>query len=109
MSDIILPTTSYKDCLLKEVSTIRNVPEPANGRLIKNSNTNIIFGRTLGIAKGPQLDTTPSFGLNQDQTGLSDRTKPIIRLVRLMFYLPNVLNETDVWFFLDEVGISNNF
>ena len=71
----------------------------------------MIFGRSVGRIKESESDK--QFHSKKDKFTITKGTQnqSNIRLVRLMFYLPNISKETDVLFFLDEVQefyVSNN-
>ena len=98
-----MPSRYCKDCQLKEISTIRKTSKPKDGQNDGNIKTCVIFGRSVGRIMKQQSVKNISLEDNQNQKSNATSSNQMIKLVRLMFYLPKISKETDVSFQLDEV------
>ena len=100
--EIILPTRYCKDCQMTEISTVRRpILEPSDDQITsQNSMKSVIYGRSVGRVKVKvfQEQTLEDYHKNKIV-----RNESRIKLVRLMFFLPNVTKEKDFGFYLDEV------
>ena len=108
-TEILLPTNGPGECIIKEVSTFRKASGQVNGQPKGIFTASIIFGRTLGVMKASGFDLNVFADNTQDQVKHAAPNQPCLKLVRLLFYLPVISNEKDVYFFLDKVGIFNHW
>ena len=102
-TEIILPSRYCKDCQLKEISTTRNAKPQNVAQDTQKLRQCVLFGRSVGRVKDAISDKKINIDENKGRSSQPNQNKSNITLVRLMFYLPNISKETDVWFFLDEV------
>ena len=105
--EIILPTKYCKDCQIKEISTIRKPMKDKKNNQIGNENPvkSVIYGRSIGRVKVTEKEKQSS---SDDSKHQLIRNKSRIKIVRLMFYLPNTTKGSDVGFYLDKVYIVYN-
>ena len=87
---------------MTEISTVRRpILEPSDDQITsQNSMKSVIYGRSVGRVKVKvfQEQTLEDYHKNKIV-----RNESRIKLVRLMFFLPNVTKEKDFGFYLDEV------
>ena len=71
----------------------------------ENPVKSVIYGRSIGRVKVTEKEKQSS---SDDSKHQLIRNKSRIKLVRLMFYLPNTTKGSDVGFYLDKVYIVYN-
>ena len=87
---------------MTEISTVRRSFQEPKGDQIASRNTvkSVIYGRSVGRVK---LKEGNEKMLQDNHKNKIVRNESRIKLVRLMFFLPNVTKEKDFGFYLDEV------
>ena len=88
---------------MKEISTTRKPTSINELQPSQFSSSGILFGRAIGRVKVPDANRQHSFAQNKEVVPKSIPDQPRIKLVRLMFYLPNICKESDASFSI-EVG-----
>ena len=100
--EIILPTRYCKECQMTEISTVRRSFQEPRGDQITSQNSikSVIYGRSVGRVKHKGCKEQM---LEDNHKKEIVRNESRIKLVRLMFFLPNVKKEKDFGFYLHEV------
>ena len=88
---------------MKEISTTRKPTTINKLQPSQMSSSGILFGRAIGRVKVPDSKRQHGFAENREVVPKSIPDQPRIKLVRLMFYLPNICKESDASFSI-EVG-----
>lgn len=102
--------TNYGTNLLKEVSTTRTAFVNSNDKSNQISDNTLIFGRTYGFVEDSQSSSKIYTCNNNDQVRkTSPNGATVIKLVRLLFYLPSIRDERDAFFFILKVSTSQPF
>ena len=92
---------------MTEISTVRrSFQEPRGDQIAsRNSMKSVIYGRSVGRVKVKEVKEQK---LEDNHKKKIARNESRIKLVRLMFFLPNVEKEKDFGFYLDEVCENNS-